>query len=512
MKNDVWYFLLLTFWAWMLPGLVLSLPVTLLGLFIYLTNIGDLFWYAGPLVVMANAAIIVMLWLAWRYVKGLARAAREGEIPRNWLLRYLPLFVPVLWMLVVAAAVTWTGATGEGRGTHALWCGPQYWACGTYLQITEELAGWSGTEMPFNSLLIMAALVMAGAGMVFLAHFSKESSRGMGWGAGAVLAVTACMIIAIGQARDLARREVLGKAEPGTIVVREDYASWHGGTPSILEEKSVVEPESPGLRIRENPPQVGGSEMFYSLYAGACRAICKETLAQNAVDEKRDSGDCRPEVFQPLPTGGYDLFFMLRPTDAEMEKMTQPGKMLTVTPVAREALVFFVDARNPVNSLTQDELRKIYAGQTRYWQEVGGKNGEYILAFQRPHWTGGSQKAMLRMMNGVPLRPVIREEYDLGHSQGSVKCVAAFRCYEGALGYTFRHYAIHETASPQVKILAVDGVMPTAENVHDGTYPLSQDVVIITTGTENPHAAALAEWFLSPEGQDYVEKTGFLPL
>ncbi|WP_279401693.1 substrate-binding domain-containing protein [Piscibacillus salipiscarius] len=62
-------------------------------------------------------------------------------------------------------------------------------------------------------------------------------------------------------------------------------------------------------------------------------------------------------------------------------------KALNMTPIGREAFVFFVHADNPVDSLKVEEIQGIYSGNITNWKEVGGEDVE-IRAFQRPEGSG----------------------------------------------------------------------------------------------------------------------------
>jgi phosphate transport system substrate-binding protein len=61
-----------------------------------------------------------------------------------------------------------------------------------------------------------------------------------------------------------------------------------------------------------------------------------------------------------------------------------------------------------------------------------------------------------------------------------------------------------------VKLISVDGIAPTVENIRSGTYPFTVDIYAATAGTANPNAAALIAWLLSPQGQSLVEKSGYV--
>jgi phosphate transport system substrate-binding protein len=102
--------------------------------------------------------------------------------------------------------------------------------------------------------------------------------------------------------------------------------------------------------------------------------------------------------------------------------------------------------------------------------------------------------------------------------------VAMYRDEEESIGYSFRFYTqvmvnysgIDRSfgGSPldadQVKLLSVNGIAPTIENIKNGSYPFTQDVFAVTAGMPNPHVYEIIDWLLSPQGQELIEKTGYV--
>ena len=63
-----------------------------------------------------------------------------------------------------------------------------------------------------------------------------------------------------------------------------------------------------------------------------------------------------------------------------------------------------------------------------------------------------------------------------------------------------------------VKLLAVNGVHPTVENIENGTYPLASSFYAVTRSDADQNTLALLEWICGPQGQALVEKAGYTPL
>jgi phosphate transport system substrate-binding protein len=181
---------------------------------------------------------------------------------------------------------------------------------------------------------------------------------------------------------------------------------------------------------------------------------------------------------------------------------------LTLTPVGKEAFVFIVNASNPIKSMSLQNLRDIYSGRITSWKELGGADDK-ILAFQRNEGSG-SQSAMLRVMNGTPMKKPLRDEY-VRTMIGLVEGIATYRNAPNAIGYSFRYYVENMTQA-NVAMLAIDGVSPTVENIASGAYPLSNDFYIVTARPLSPNSARLIEWFKGKEGQRLVKEMGYVPM
>lgn len=202
-----------------------------------------------------------------------------------------------------------------------------------------------------------------------------------------------------------------------------------------------------------------------------------------------------------------DIFFGARPSVRQMREAENAGVGLEITPIGREAFVFFVEADNPVSDLTVEQLRAIYHGDITNWRALGGKN-QKILAFQRPE-NSGSQTMMEYFMGDISLKEPQTYER-IAAMQGVVRVVAQYANEKGAIGYSFRYFLEELNQETGVKMLSVDGVYPSLENIENGSYPLVTDVCLITRKDEsNPNVQKMIDFILSDTGQEIVRKTGY---
>lgn len=58
--------------------------------------------------------------------------------------------------------------------------------------------------------------------------------------------------------------------------------------------------------------------------------------------------------------------------------------------------------------------------------------------------------------------------------------MAEYRNTHSAIGYTFRYYATQMHSNKEIKLLAINDVAPTVENIRNGSYPYTVDVYMVT--------------------------------
>ena len=277
-------------------------------------------------------------------------------------------------------------------------------------------------------------------------------------------------------------------------------------------------------------PILDGAEAAYPVYsafANACYADIAE-IQRKAEDQKNaqgsDSDAVMPVQFQntvyayeKLLSGDIDLFFGAYPSEAQLQMAEEAGVELKLTPIGKEAFVFFVNEDNPVDGLTSEQLRDIYSGRITNWRKVGGKNLG-ILAFQRPE-NSGSQTMMEHFMGDTPLKEPLQAEYE-APMEGVILKTADYENSASALGYSFHYYTtIMMMNSGEdisgIKLLCVDGVYPDAETIRSGEYPYTTQLYAITT-TDRIKAKSTIEpflaWMTGPQGQQIVADTGYVAI
>lgn len=264
------------------------------------------------------------------------------------------------------------------------------------------------------------------------------------------------------------------------------------------------------FEIGKDIPRLDGATALYPIYASFVEAVYPEA------DYNPDSPEVSSVVstttgiaYERLVKGETDIIFVAGPSDQQLAMAERGGIEFQMTPIGREAFVFFVHEDNPVDSLDLEQIQNIYAGKITNWDEAGG-NDDSIRAFQRPE-DSGSQTALQRLMGDKQLMDAPVEDVPEGMG-GIIEQTASYQNHKNAIGFSFRFYATEMVDEHAIKLLRVNDVAPTIETIANGTYPITSEFYAVTTSDKYEQYKPFIEWITSEEGQSLVEQTGYVPL
>ena len=206
-----------------------------------------------------------------------------------------------------------------------------------------------------------------------------------------------------------------------------------------------------------------------------------------------------------------DIVIATHPSNDELKMASNAGIELIIRPVCYDSFVFITHKDNPVESLTVEQIQKIYSGKITNWKEVGGKNLK-IVAYQREP-NSGSQTAMEEwVMKGIPMTKPPTAEISTGMGM-LIEAVAGYTNSAMSLGYTYKYYVDRLYKSPEIKILKINGITPSDDNVRNNSYAFiaPYNAVIRSTDAEEVGGRFL-NWMLSDEGQACIAQAGYVSL
>jgi phosphate transport system substrate-binding protein len=180
--------------------------------------------------------------------------------------------------------------------------------------------------------------------------------------------------------------------------------------------------------------------------------------------------------------------------------------------VARDAIAIIVNKSNPINQLSIKQLSDIYSGKINNWSEVGGDD-RIIVRLSRETNSGTHVfflENVVRMGNPDDTTLFSTDTLLLPSSQG---ITSETRDNPNAIGYDGLGYI-----TPEVKVIAIAKdpsgpyILPSAESVNQGQYPISRDLYMYTNNQPKGTIADYINWIMTPEAQAIVTQLGFVPI
>ncbi|MFZ5585374.1 MAG: phosphate ABC transporter substrate-binding protein [Thermodesulfobacteriota bacterium] len=170
------------------------------------------------------------------------------------------------------------------------------------------------------------------------------------------------------------------------------------------------------------------------------------------------------------------------------------------TTVALDCIVPVVHPGNPVDNLSLEQLRDIYAGKVRNWKQVGGDDRP-VVAVSRDTSSGTFEVWNEHVLGKARVRP----DAQMQASNGAVGQAVAGN--KNAIGYVGIGYL-----NPGLKPLKVNGVTASPASARDKSYPIARGLYMFTAGPPAGAVKAYLDFVLGPEGQKIAREEGFVPV
>lgn len=187
-------------------------------------------------------------------------------------------------------------------------------------------------------------------------------------------------------------------------------------------------------------------------------------------------------------------------------KSSETGLVATV--IALDGVIILTDKNAGITDMTLEQLAKIFSGEITNWKQVGGADMAINPIIREDG--SGTRDCLDTILGTVPgFNTDNYSKYSTQASTGAM--IAQVQSVKGSIGYA-NLGAISGIDSSKVSISSVEGVEATAENVQNGTYEISRNLILVTKGEPSGCVEFLMIWILSEQGQKIVEAKGFVPI
>ena len=190
-----------------------------------------------------------------------------------------------------------------------------------------------------------------------------------------------------------------------------------------------------------------------------------------------------------------------RAKPTEMSAATAKGVTLKPIIVAYDGMAVVVNANSPISKLSLRQIEQIFTGDVTDWSAVGGKPGRISV------YTRNTSSGTYSDWKELAMK---RRDYAKSSQKmaGNEQIAAEVAKNPNGIGYVGLAY----TQAPGVKVVAVDGVLPSKETVLNKKYAYARPTFYYTNGEPTAEAARFIAFTTSAAGQMIAEKIGFVPI
>jgi len=174
--------------------------------------------------------------------------------------------------------------------------------------------------------------------------------------------------------------------------------------------------------------------------------------------------------------------------------------------IAMDGIGIILHQANPIQKLSDAQIKAIYTGKITNWEELGGEDRRITVVNKAE----GHSTLELFLHHFQLKNSEIRAQVVIGDNQQGIKTVAG---NYGAIGYVSIGTAEYEVShGTTIRLLPMNGVSASVANVRDGIFPLSRPLNLVSKGAPTSLAEEFIAFAQSKEVNDLATAQYFVPV
>jgi phosphate transport system substrate-binding protein len=209
-------------------------------------------------------------------------------------------------------------------------------------------------------------------------------------------------------------------------------------------------------------------------------------------------GEGTGAAFSSLAERNCRLGMASRPIQrSEAALLKNAGVEVEVVEVARDQMVIYVNAANPVQGLSTVQVEKIFTGEVTNWTEVGGPHGNIVIYGRNPEMEGSKVFRQLAM-GGREFARTMQQ----GGADSPLTLVS-----RDPNGITFGNLQVR---SKLLKALPIDKAVPGTIQSNP-PYPWNRPFLLYVSKDATAMERSLLKFIRSPKALEVIQSIGLLP-
>src|SRR5215831_3912303 len=251
--------------------------------------------------------------------------------------------------------------------------------------------------------------------------------------------------------------------------------------------------------VRAEPLVIKGSD---TLGAKLVPQLSEEFKAQHPDTTFNIAAEGSTTGIAAIIDGTAQIGMASRPTKPEEVAAAKAKEVnFKETTVAYDGIAVIVNSANPVKALTKKQVEQIFTGDVTDWSAVGGSGGKFSVYTRNTSSGTYSEFKELAMKK----RDYAQDSQKMAGNEQIAQEVGKNPNGAGYVGLAY-------TKASGIKVIAIDGAVPSKESVLGKTYPYARPTFYYTNGDPNGVAKQFVDFTISDAGQKIVEQVGFVPI
>ena len=213
--------------------------------------------------------------------------------------------------------------------------------------------------------------------------------------------------------------------------------------------------------------------------------------------------------FNQLAEGQTNIGMMSRDiTESEREQFSDYS--FNSIAIGRDAVAPVVSSEvfdQGITDISLADIAKIYRGEILNWSELGGPDRDIFVIDKEA--SSGTRQTFMKVVMGSSKAEAPGADLVIGSNNEEQ---TALTQSDAAIGMLSIAWLNDDVKGLSVRLQDGRLIAPTLKNVQNGSFPVVRDLNIVLRSDASDKTRSFADYLLSPEGQVFVEKSGYIPV
>lgn len=177
--------------------------------------------------------------------------------------------------------------------------------------------------------------------------------------------------------------------------------------------------------------------------------------------------------------------------------------------IGKDALTIIVNKSNPINNISIDDVRGVFTGRIKNWDTFSGQK-KLIQVVNRESGSGTRglfEEVIMQVVLQDKTKKFVPMSLKSVVNNSNAEVKETIKLIPNSIGYVSVGYV-----DDSVKVLNIDSISPSYENIVNNSYPLVRNLYFLVKDDQDKKLKRFLNYVLSEEGQSLILKEGFLPV